>query len=307
MRDLRLSALLPSAHGHDRPGRIPGQHRGSEAPSPAASAVMERLGSGLARVADGAARALRGESVTEVVDPAVMDLLRFLYDSYFRVECSGRENLPAEGPALVVGNHSAGMFPWDATMAVIAVNRDHPEGRCLHNLAADLMFRVPLLGDWTRRMLGAEASSANLRGLLEAGEIAGLYPEGFRGSGKTFEHRYRLRHFGNGGFARAALGAGAPIVPMAIVGAEEACPILADLAPVAELVGLPYFPVTPTFPWLGPLGAVPLPTKWSIVFGEPVAVDGPATPQRVRELAEHVRGTLQAMLDASLARRTSVF
>ncbi|MFD0638164.1 lysophospholipid acyltransferase family protein [Catenulispora yoronensis] len=237
-----------------------------------------------------------------------MDLLRFLFDSYFRVDCTGRENLPAEGPALVIGNHSAGMFPWDSLMAIIAVNRDHPHGdRCLHSLAADLMFRVPLLGEWTRRNLGAEATPTNLRGLLEAGEIVGLYPEGFHGSGKTFEHRYQLRRFGNGGFARAALSAGAPIVPMAIVGAEESCPILADLTPVAEHVGLPYFPVTPTFPWLGPLGALPLPTKWSIAFGAPIPADGPPRPQRVRELSEQVRSTVQAMLDEALARRTSIF
>lgn len=312
LRELGLSALLPASEGGgDWPGWIPrqdGSGGGSGTSGAAgASGVKELIGSGFVRFADSAARTLRGESVADVVDPLAMDLLRFLYDSYFRVECIGRENLPVEGPVLVVGNHSAGMFPWDAMMAVVAVNRDHPEGRCLHNLAADLIFRVPLVGEWIRRNLGAEASPTNLRSLLAAGEIVGLYPEGFRGSGKTFEHRYRLRHFGNGGFARAALGAGAPIVPMAVVGAEEACPILADLPLVAERVGLPYFPVTPTFPWLGPLGVVPLPTKWSIRFGEPIAAEGPATPARVRELAEEVRGTLQGMIDGDLGRRGSVF
>jgi 1-acyl-sn-glycerol-3-phosphate acyltransferase len=312
LRELGLSALLPSSEDREWPGWIPRQQRGSEPSAPASSAVKELLGSGLVRFADGAARALRGESVAEVVDPAIMDLLRFLYDSYFRVECLGRENLPAAGPVLVIGNHSAGMFPWDAMMAVIAVNRDHPEGRCLRNLAAELMFRIPLLGEWTRRMLAAEASPANLRGLLEAGEVVGLYPEGFRGSGKTFEHRYRLRHFGNGGFARAALTAGAPIVPMAIVGAEESCPILADLTPVAERVGLPYFPVTPTFPWLGPLGLVPLPSKWIIEFGRPIPTDGfpdgaADDPALVFDLADQVREVIQQTLYRLLMQRRSVF
>ena len=308
LRELGLSALLPPAGGGEWPGWIPRQQQHQDEPAEASAAgVGERLGAGFVRFADSAARAVRGESITEVVDPLTMDLLRFLYDAYFRVECAGRENIPADGPVLVVGNHSAGMFPWDAMMAVMAVNRDHPHGRSLHNLAADLIFRIPLVGGWTRRHLGAEASPANLRALLEAGEIVGLYPEGFQGSGKTFEHRYQLRHFGNGGFARAALTAGAPIVPMAVVGAEEACPILADLPWVAERLGLPYFPVTPTFPGLGPLGAAPLPTKWSITFGEPIPARGPATPARVRDLAEQVRSTLQQMLDAGLAQRASVF
>jgi 1-acyl-sn-glycerol-3-phosphate acyltransferase len=308
LRELGLSALLPPARGGEWPGWIPRQHqRRDESVTPSAAGAKERVGSGFVRFADSAARALRGESVAEVVDPLTMDLLRFLYDSYFRVECAGRENIPADGPVLIVGNHSAGMFPWDAMMAVLAVNRDHPHGRCLHNLAADLLFRVPLVGEWTRRQLCAEASPANLRALLGAGEIVGLYPEGFAGSGKTFEHRYQLRHFGNGGFARAALTAGAPIVPMAVVGAEEACPILADLPMVAQQLGLPYFPVTPTFPWLGPLGAAPLPTKWNITFGEPIPADGGASPGRVRELAEQVRSTLQSMLDAGVAQRTSIF
>jgi 1-acyl-sn-glycerol-3-phosphate acyltransferase len=138
-----------------------------------------------------------------------------------------------------------------------------------------------------------------------------VFPEGFKGTGKPFSERYRLQRFGRGGFARTALLAGVPIIPCAIVGAEEIYPMIGNAEPVARLLRLPYFPVTPLFPWLGPVGAVPLPSNWIIEFSEPVevgdAVPGEPDEVLVTKLADHVRDLIQARLDVLVAERGPAF
>jgi 1-acyl-sn-glycerol-3-phosphate acyltransferase len=245
----------------------------------------------------------------ELTDALLLPPLRAVYEKWFRVTVTG--TLPAGTGALVVANHS-GTVPWDALMTAIAVHDNHPERRHLRMLGADLLFRVPVLGSLARKSGQTLACGADAVRLLRAGEVVGVWPEGFKGIGKPFRDRYRLQRFGRGGFVTTALRAGVPIVPCSIVGAEEIHPKIADLKPLAKLLGLPYFPVTPLFPLLGPLGAIPLPTKWHIHFGDPVRTDRAAPDAAddhatVMDLADTVRDTIQATLDRLVAARPSVF
>jgi 1-acyl-sn-glycerol-3-phosphate acyltransferase len=219
--------------------------------------------------------------------------------------------VPAEGGALIVANHS-GTLPLDALMTAVALHDDHPAHRHLRLLGADLVFRLPVVGQLGRKGGSTLACTADAERLLTRDELVAVWPEGFKGIGKRFADRYKLQRFGRGGFVTAALRTGRPIVPCSIVGAEETYPMLGDIAPLARLLDLPYFPVTPTFPLLGPLGAVPLPSKWLIEFGEPVATDelGPDAaedPMLVFDLADRVRETIQHTLYRLLARRRDPF
>jgi 1-acyl-sn-glycerol-3-phosphate acyltransferase len=188
---------------------------------------------------------------------------------------------------------------------------DHPAKRNVRLLGADLVYMVPVLAWLASRSGHTRADPAQARRLLADGELVGVFPEGFKGIGKPFSERYRLQRFGRGGFARTALQAGVPIIPCAIVGAEEIYPMLGNSQAVADVLGLPYFPLTPLFPWLGPLGAVPLPSKWIIEFCEPVATgDRPLTEpdeDLVARLADGVRATIQAKLDELVVARGPAF
>jgi len=247
----------------------------------------------------------------ELTDAVVLPPMRMIYEKWFRVEVTGAANLPVDSGALIVANHS-GTLPWDAAMTAIAVHDNHPNGKHLRMLGADLLFKVPVLGTFARRTGQTLACGADAQRLLRSGEIVGVWPEGFKGIGKPFSERYRLQRFGRGGFVATAMKAGVPIIPCSIVGAEEIYPKLADLTPLAKLLGLPYFPVTPFFPLLGPLGAIPLPTKWHIDFGAPVRTDLAGQDAaddhgEVLEVAEEVRSTIQDTLNSMVAERESVF
>ncbi|MDX3215266.1 lysophospholipid acyltransferase family protein [Streptomyces sp. ME02-6991-2B] len=247
----------------------------------------------------------------ELTDQVLMSLLRPVYESYFRVEVKGVENIPAEGGALVVANHS-GTLPLDGLMMQVAVHDHHPAGRHLRLLAADLVFMLPIVNELARKAGHTLACAEDAQLLLERGEVVGVMPEGFKGLGKPFSERYKLQRFGRGGFVATALRTGVPIVPCSVVGAEEIYPMVGNAQTVARLLGIPYFPVTPTFPWLGPLGMVPLPTKWTIQFGEPIPTDGYAPeaaedPMLVFNLTDQVRETIQHTLYKLLVQRRSVF
>jgi 1-acyl-sn-glycerol-3-phosphate acyltransferase len=240
-----------------------------------------------------------------------LPVLRPLYKSWFRVEVRGIENIPSSGGALIVANHS-GTVAFDALMAQVAVHDEHPAHRHLRMLGADLVFQTPIIGKVARRSGSTLAATLDAERLLASGELAGVWPEGFKGVGKPFSERYKLQRFGRGGFVSAALRAGAPIVPCSIVGAEEIYPILGNMRTLARLIGVPYIPITPTFPLLGPLGLIPLPSKWIIEFGAPVdtAALGPQAaddPMVVFDLTDQVRETIQQTLYALLMQRRSVF
>jgi 1-acyl-sn-glycerol-3-phosphate acyltransferase len=303
---------------------------GNTGPQPAAGPVPRRL----SVVPDGAAppieepadeglldfvrRRLEGDYAVddfgfdpELTDRVLLALLRPLYRSWFRVEVSGIENVPADGAALVVANHS-GVLAFDSLMTQIALHDEHPAHRHLRMLGANLVFSTPFLGEVARKAGHTLACHPDAERLLHAGEVVGVWPEGFKGIGKPFNQRYRLQRFGRGGFVAAALRTGAPIIPTAIVGAEEIYPMVGNAKPLARLLGLPYFPITPLFPWLGPLGLVPLPSKWLIAFGEPIATDGFAPgaaddPMVVFDLTDQVREQIQQSLYRLLVKRPGPF
>lgn len=238
-------------------------------------------------------------------------LLRVLYTKWFRIEVRGIEHIPAEGGALIVGNH-AGTVALDSLMTTLAIHDHHPNHRALRELGADLVFGAPFLGNIARKGGATLATNPDAERLLSAGELVGVWPEGFKGVGKPFSERYRLQRFGRGGFVGAAIRTGTPIVPCSIVGSEEIYPMIGNLKSLARVVGLPYLPVTPFFPHFGLLGLVPLPSKWIIEFGPPVHTDklGAAAaddPMLVFDLTDRVRETIQQTLYSLLARRRSVF
>ncbi len=247
----------------------------------------------------------------ELTDQVLMSLLRPVYEKYFRVDVKGIENIPSEGGALIVANHS-GTVPVDGLMMQVAVHDHHPAGRHLRLLAADLVFMLPVVNELARKLGHTLACAEDAERLLAQGELVGVMPEGFKGIGKPFGERYKLQRFGRGGFVSTALRQGAPIVPCSIVGAEEIYPMIGNAKTLARLLGFPYFPLTPTFPWLGPLGAVPLPTKWTIQFGEPIPTDGfppeaAEDPMLMFNLTDQVREQIQHTLYKLLVQRRSVF
>jgi 1-acyl-sn-glycerol-3-phosphate acyltransferase len=268
-------------------------------------------------VAERAAARLRGdysqdewgydEEFVELVYP----FFEFMYERWWRVTATGVANVPGEGGAMLVANH-AGVLPWDATMMSVALHREHPVLRHPRFMVLDWAFRLPWVSAFMRRVGGVVASPFNAMRLLAQGHLVMVFPEGAKGAGKPFSERYRLQRFGRGGFVELALRTGAPIVPVAVVGSEEIYPKLAESRLLARLVGAPYFPITPTFPALGLLGAVPLPSRWRIEFCPAIDVSGygpEAADDRalVFELSEHVRETIQEKLFENLVHRGSAF
>jgi 1-acyl-sn-glycerol-3-phosphate acyltransferase len=245
----------------------------------------------------------------EVAERLLLASLRPLAEKWFRIEVRGADNLPADGGALVVSNHS-GTLPWDALMTTFSVHEE--TGRFLRPLGADLVFRMPFVSTMARKGGATLACNEDAERMLAGGELVGVWPEGFKGIGKPFTERYKLQRFGRGGFVAAALRTRVPIVPLSVVGAEEIYPLLGNVSPLARLLGVPYVPVTPLFPWLGPLGMVPLPSKWLMEFGEPIRTDeyddGAADdPMLVFNVTDQVRETIQQSLYGLLVQRRSVW
>lgn len=248
---------------------------------------------------------------TDFTENVFYPMLRPIYRHWFRVEVRGIENIPGEGGALVVSNHS-GTVALDSLMVQLAIHDEHPRNRVMRALGADLVFQTPFLGTIARRSGSTLATNEDAERLFAAGELVGVFPEGFKGVGKPFRERYKLQRFGRGGFVAAALAAQVPIIPCSVVGAEEIYPIIGNMGTLARVLGLPYAPVTPTWPLLGPLGLLPLPSKWVIEFGAPIATDvhGPNAaddPMLVFDLTDQVRETIQQTLYTLLMQRRSVF
>jgi len=242
---------------------------------------------------------------------ALRPFLEFMYTVWWRVETTGIERVPGSGPTLIVANHS-GVLPWDGPMINVALRHEHPARRNCRMLALDMFALLPFLAPLLARSGAIRANPENAIRILERGELAGVFPEGVKGVGKPFKNRYKLARFGRGGFVRIALKTGATIVPTAVVGSEEIHPNLAQANFIGRPFGLPYFPLTPTFPWLGLLGMIPLPTKWSIDFGEPLDLsryprDAADDPILVNRLSEQVRQQIQTIIDGRLARRRSIW
>ncbi|HUH00921.1 MAG TPA: lysophospholipid acyltransferase family protein [Kofleriaceae bacterium] len=241
----------------------------------------------------------------------VEPLLAFLYNQYFRVEARGVENVPAEGPVLLVANHS-GTLPYDGAILMQSVRSEHPNARDVRPLVEDFVFHFPYLGTFINRIGGVRACQENATRLLEDDQVVAVFPEGVKGIGKLYKDRYKLQRFGRGGFVKLALRTGAPIVPVSIVGAEEIHPMVGKVSWLAKTLGVPYLPITPTFPWLGPLGLLPLPSKWLVRFDPPIdlaaeySVEAADDRILVNRLSESVRSRIQTMIEESLRERRSV-
>jgi 1-acyl-sn-glycerol-3-phosphate acyltransferase len=245
----------------------------------------------------------------EVADRFLTASIRPLAERWFRVDVRGVENLPAEGGALVVSNHS-GTLPLDGLVTTYVV-RKHT-GRHLRSLGADLVFRLPYVGAAARKAGATLACTEDAQRMLSHGELVGVWPEGFKGIGKPYSDRYKLQRFGRGGFVASAVATGVPIVPCSVVGAEEIYPMIGNVPALARLLGLPYVPITPFFPLLGPLGLIPLPSKWVIEFGEPIRTDSydpqaADDPMLVFNITDQVRESIQQNLYTLLMQRRSVF
>jgi 1-acyl-sn-glycerol-3-phosphate acyltransferase len=247
----------------------------------------------------------------DFTDHVIMPPLRAVYEKWFRVDTVGMENIPETGGALLVANHS-GTVAVDALMCAVAVRDHHPRNRPLRMLGADLVFQTPFLGPLNRKFGNTLACNPDAERLLSSDELVAVFPEGFKGVGKPYSQRYKLQRFGRGGFVTAALRTGVPIIPVSIVGAEEIYPLIGNIPLLARLLGVPYIPITPFFPLLGPLGLVPLPSKWLIEFGEPIRTDAltdeqAEDPMIVFNLTDQVRETIQQTLYALLMQRRNVF
>jgi 1-acyl-sn-glycerol-3-phosphate acyltransferase len=287
-------------------------------PVTAAQRAVDELPKVLRDAVDRISRRLRGEyhedewGFDEEFAEAVYPFFQFLYEVWWRVETEGVRNVPSHGRALLVSNHAGSLFPFDASMILGAIMKDHPLPRWARFMVLVWAFTLPFLSIFMRRVGGVPASPHNAARLLEQDELVMAFPEGVKGTGKPFSERYRLQRFGRGGFVEVALRARAPIVPVAVVGSEEIYPKLADAKPLARALGAPFVPITPTLPWLGPLGLIPLPSKWRIEFCDPIDLSehGPDAAEDRRLLfdtSEQVRETIQEKLYENLVKRGSAF
>jgi 1-acyl-sn-glycerol-3-phosphate acyltransferase len=248
-------------------------------------------------------------------DPEFTDRVQrvalWLYRNFWRVEVDGIRHVPARGRALLVANH-AGLVPYDGAMIRTAIIAEHPKPRHARMLVVDWAFAMPFTNMLLVKTGNVLAHPDNAAALLERDELVGVFPEGVRGASKRYRDRYKVQRMGRGGFVQVALRTGSPIIPVAVVGSEELHPVILDLQRVARLLGLPTVPITPTFPWLGLAGLIPLPSKWFIAFGKPIDVsrfgpDAADNPRLVLELTEQVRSWIQDTLRRLLPRRRTIF
>ncbi|MEW5946072.1 MAG: lysophospholipid acyltransferase family protein [bacterium] len=236
---------------------------------------------------------------------AAAPLALFLYRRWFRVEAVGVGNVPLEGPAVIVPNHS-GLLPFDGMMIAVACLLEMEKPRLPRAMIEKWFPTVPNLAILMPRVGQVTGLTENAEKLLANGELVLIFPEGALGAGKTWDKRYRLQRF-TVGFMELAIRFGAPVVPAAVIGGEEQAPNLHNAEGVARALGMPYFPLTPTFPWAGLLGFIPFPSRYHIYFGAPMDFSGErgvlADPDAVRALVERVREHVQKMVAEGLKKR----
>ncbi|MBK7972416.1 MAG: acyltransferase family protein [Deltaproteobacteria bacterium] len=252
-----------------------------------------------------------GAAVDGAFAARVEPIVDFLYESYWRVETSGLEQVPATGPALVVANH-AGLLPYDGLMIARAIRGASATGREVRFLVDDTAWDFPVIGPLTARLGGLRASQESAERVLVQGGVVIAFPEGVQGMTKSYRDRYQLEDFGRGGFVAVAIRHKATLVPCAVIGSEEIHPIVTRFDRLGKLVGLPTLPITPTLPLLGPLGLVPLPSKWRIQFGAPTATakrkgKGADDYLAVTRIRDELRATIQRALDATRETHRSRF
>lgn len=237
-------------------------------------------------------------------------LFRFWYEDYFKVRVRGIQHIPSEGGAILVGNHS-GLLPLDGAMIAIAMCNSHPDPRRVRYMATDWFFQLPGLKEWMIQTGQVRATLENARKLLDNDELLGVYPEGLRGVGKTFPERYRVVDF-HPGFVQLAIEKQVPLIPVATVGGDEIFPNFVNVKRFAQMLKMPFFPVTPAFPWLPfPLNFMPLPVKWLINIHEPIHL--PYPPEKAKDkklclkIAREIQYDIQKDLNRLLKERKAVF
>jgi len=242
---------------------------------------------------------------------AAFTLLQYLYKYWFRVESQGVEHVPEEGPALITPNHS-GIIPLDGAMIAIDLLKKLRNPRILRAVLYNSAGFMPFVGTFFYRCGQVSGARRNSEEVLKQGELVTVFPEGSKGTWKGFGDRYRLRPF-NVGFVELSLMHEAPIVPTAVIGAEEQYPFVKNVEPLARIFKLPYFPLSPLFPLLGPLAVLPLPTKYTLCYGEPFRFyreygpDAVRRPETIRMLAGKVQRQIEAMLEEGLRNRKDIF
>jgi 1-acyl-sn-glycerol-3-phosphate acyltransferase len=229
--------------------------------------------------------------------------VRWLYDSYFRVQVHGIENVPANGRVMLVPNHS-GQLPLDGLLIALAMVLECKPPRLVRGMVERWFPALPFISTLFVRCGQVVGDPENCRDLLKREQTILVFPEGVRGTGKTWWDRYQLQHFGTG-FMRLAIETKTPIVPVAVVGAEETYPSIYRIEWLAKLLGVPYVFVTPFFPFLGPLGALPLPVKIDLHFGAPRLYDGDADAPDADMMVkvEEVKADILRMLDRGVDAR----
>jgi 1-acyl-sn-glycerol-3-phosphate acyltransferase len=245
------------------------------------------------------------------VDTTLEKIMMFLYKKYWRVTTEGLKNIPNEGRALIVSNHS-GVLPFDGAMIATAIYKFHPAERYTRFMIEDWFGRLPFASEFMTAVGQVRACQENAERLLRQEQLVGVFPEGIKGMAKGFKNRYNLARFGRGGVIRLAIRTRAPVIPTAVVGAEEIYIVLGYANWLGKMFGMPLFPLSATFPWLGPLGFIPLPTKWYIQFGSVIRYDEydeSALNDNViiNRLNRQLRATVQDMVDSLLKKRRSLF
>lgn len=273
----------------------------------AQQAAIDRVDPELVARIEGLPRGNIGEFGTDPfgMDPELIKIIApaaaWLYRHYFRVEAEGLDRLPA-GRFLLIGNHS-GQLPFDAAMITTAILLEAPRPRIMRSMVERWSAELPFVSHFFTRTGQVVGDPATCQRLLEADEAVLVFPEGARGINKLFSQRYQLERFGHG-FMRLALQTRCPVVPVAVVGAEEQAPAIYDLKPLAKLLGFPALPII--FPHLVPL---PLPVKYHLYFGEPLTFEGSADDddEVIGAHVKRVKKTIQRMLDDGVRQRQSIF
>lgn len=286
-----------------------------EAPASGASPWLELLNVLRSQIQKLGMSERSGEIDALGMDPEALErnaaLLDFLVDHYWRVGLHGAEHLPDKGPCLLVANHS-GLLPWDGLVLAHLLGRRLGFAQRPRFFVADWLMTLPFAMPTLTRLGGVRACRENADWLLRNDRFAIVFPEGAKGATKVFRERYQVQRFGRGGVVRVALETGAPLIPVGVAGAEESHPILFKSTRAGRPLGLPFLPITPTFPWLGPLGAVPLPTQWVVRIGEPLALPGSGAeaardPLLISRITEELRQRVQGLVHEALDAREGVW
>ena len=319
----RLDAEAPERPRQQRSAAAPGRSRGAPSPrrrarrrhTPRVADVEAGAPEGLLDRVVGEEERRRLRALEALVEPdrpydhygfspaalrRAFPFFHFLYRVWFRVQSEGHDRLP-EGAAVLVGNHG-GLLPFDGAMAVLDVVLHTDPPRLPRAIIERWAGTLPWVNVFYARMGQVIGTRENFADLLRDSHLVLVFPEGIAGIRKPIAQRYRLQSF-HVGFVEQALRARVPIVPVAFLGADDQAPILYDIKPLARRLGLPVAPITPTFPWLGPLGLLPYPVRYRIIYGEPLRFherfgpEGADDARLVEYLAKQVRRTIQLMID----------